>query len=357
MGGRSDRPLGALDRYGRASQLHTGGTATPNEPQPAGMTRTDVLPRDAIRSIDDPTFTSVHHGDPTDEAFVVEGDPPRAYPIRILDGHEIVNDDLAAVSSAETAADGKLVPIAVTWCPICASGAIYDRRVDGRTLTFGVSGSLVDDALLMYDRETESEWRQTSGEAVSGELEGTTLRSLSTAVVPVGDFLEEHPDGEVLQPHRTSGDPAEALRTSYESKRYQGYHMAEDFGLRAMRGEGPERSWDRTDFGPKTPVLGIDRDDAAMGYPLPIVEAAGGVLRDTIGGESVLVVAADGRLHAFRDPGFGLERRDGELRGDGTTWDPATGNSDDGRQLDRVTARHLYAFAWQDAHGPDSFYE
>ncbi|AGN00693.1 hypothetical protein L593_03710 [Salinarchaeum sp. Harcht-Bsk1] len=325
------------------------------------MTRTDVLPRDAIRSIDDPTFASVHHGDPTDEAFVVDGDPPRAYPTRILDGHEIVNDVHSGVADhdavdAGSGTGGSAVPIAVTWCPICASGAVYDRRVGDRTLTFGVSGVLVDDALVMYDRETESEWRQTTGEAIAGDLEGTTLDALSVAVMPVGEFLEEHPDGEVLQPHRVQGDPAEALRTTYESKRYRGYHLADDFGLRAMRGEGTERSWDRSDFGPKTPVIGIDRGDVAVGYPLPVVEDADGVLRDSVGSESIIVVAADGRLHAFLDPGFSVERRDGGLRGDGTTWDPATGESEDGRQLERVVARHLYAFAWQDAHGPDSFY-
>jgi hypothetical protein len=309
------------------------------------VTRTEVLPRDAIRSIEDPSFERAHHGDPEDEALVVDGDPPRVYPIRILAGHEIVNDDH----------EGR--PIAATWCPICASGAVYDRRVDGRTLTFGVSGVLVDDALVMYDRETESEWRQTTGDAIAGELEGATLQSLPVAIRPVGDVLAEDPDALVLQPERARGDPAEALRTTYDSKRYRGYHMSEDFGLRAMRGEGPERSWDRSDLGPKTPVLGIERGEAAVGYPQPIVESAGGVVQDAVAGDRIVVVAAEDRLHAYADSGHAFEYRDGRLHADGATWDPETGESDDGRQLERLVGRYLYAFAWQDAHGPDSFFE
>jgi hypothetical protein len=68
------------------------------------------------------------------------------------------------------------------------------------------------------------------------------------------------------------------------------------------------------------------------------------------------VVTVDGRLHAFADPGIDLVVREGRLEGDGTTWDVTTGESGDGRRLDRVPARRMYAFAWQDAHGPASFY-
>jgi len=87
-----------------------------------------VLSRDAIPSIDDTSFGSDYFGEPDDGVLVVESDPPRAYPIRVLSYHEIVNDVV----------DGD--PIAITWCPICWSVIVYDRRVDGRTLTFGTSG-------------------------------------------------------------------------------------------------------------------------------------------------------------------------------------------------------------------------
>jgi hypothetical protein len=302
----------------------------------------DVLPRDAIRSIDAPAFGPDHFGDPGDEVVVVDADPPRAYPVRILSHHEIVNDLIERDDRT---------PIAVTWCPICGSAAVYDRRVDGRVLDFGVSGKLADDALVLYDRETDTEWQQTTGEAIDGELAGTTLRVVPAGLSTWGDFRAAHPEGLVLQP-AVDGDP----RTEYRTGSYDAYERRETFGLYGMRGTGEPREWHRTDLDAKTVVLGIEHGGEAVGYPRPRVVRAGGVLADTVGGRGVVVVTVDGRLHAFADPGIDLVVREDRLEGDGTTWDVTTGESGDGRRLDRVPARRMYAFAWQDAHGPASFY-
>jgi len=311
----------------------------------------DVLPRDAIPSIDDPAFGPDYFGDPDDEVIVVEADdvPARAYPVRVLSYHEIVNDSVGGH------------PVAVTWCPICGSAAVYDARVEGRKLTFGVSGKLADDALVMYDRETGSEWKQPTGAAIAGELEGTTLDALPAPLVTWERFRTDHPDGVVLQPVRGTGPGERSPRAVYDMTPYERYEAGEAFGLYGMRGEGERRSWDRTDFDPKTVVLGVEHGDGAVGYPLPRVESAGGVVRDTVGGLDVAVFAAEETLHAFEDPGLDFEQVDdpeaeGRFRADGTAWDPATGESADGRRLERIPATRLYAFAWQDAHGPDSFY-
>lgn len=69
-----------------------------------------------------------------------------------------------------------------------------------------------------------------------------------------------------------------------------------------------------------------------------------------------LVVSDDTGLHAFEDPGYDVEMRNGTLYGDGVAWDPTTGLSSDGRRLSRVPSRRLSAFAWQDDHGSESFY-
>jgi hypothetical protein len=283
-------------------------------------------------------------GDPTEEAIVVDGSPARAYPVRILSYHEIVNDIVSDVERSDR-------PIAVTWCPICASGVVYDRRVGGRTLTFGTSGKLTDDALVLYDRETGSEWKQPLGSAIAGRVEGHELTVVPASFASVEAFRSEHPDGLVLQPVHGGDDPAAA----YDMAGYDRYDGAAGFGLREMRGEGPERTWDRADIDAKTTVLGLVRDDGAVGFPVPVVRDAGGVVTATVGGQRVVVLVDDG-VHAFADPGFELAFESGTLRGDGTAWDPATGRSEDGRRLDRVPARRLYAFAWQDDHGPDSFY-
>jgi hypothetical protein len=304
----------------------------------------NVLPRDAIPSVDDPAFGSSYFGDPDDEVIVVDGDPPRAYPIRILSYHEIVNDVV----------DGR--PVAVTWCPICWSGAVYDRTVEGRTLTFGVSGKLADDALVMYDRETETEWKQTTGVAIDGPLAGTQLPVLAAPVVTWKRFRADYPDGLVLQPADGGGRSDESAAARYDMAPYEGYVEREAFGLYGMRGEGEPRSWDREDLDAKTVVLGVERGGEAVGYSLPQVERAGGLVTDTVDGDRVLVVATDTGCHVYEAPAFDFEMRAGTIHGDGTTWDSATGESADGRRLDRVPARRLFAFAWQDTHGPDSFY-
>jgi hypothetical protein len=307
----------------------------------------DVLPRDAIPGIDDPAFGPDFFGDPDDEMVVVDigGGPARAYPVRILSYHEVVNDTI----------DGR--PVAVTWCPICGSAVVYDRVVDGRTLTFGVSGKLADDALLLYDRETGSEWQQSTGRCLEGAFAGTTLEVLPAALVPYEQFRDANPDGQVVQPAGAEGD--DAARERYDMAPYERYEAGETFGLYGMRGTGEPRSWDREDLDPKIVVLGVEVGDDAVGYPRPRVADAGGVVRDTVGDRGVLVCLAGDELHAYADPGFPVEQTDdpGVYRGDGTRWAGATGAGEDGRRLERLPARRLYAFAWQDVHGPEAFYD
>ncbi|MFB6308069.1 MAG: DUF3179 domain-containing protein [Haloarculaceae archaeon] len=306
------------------------------------MTVRDVLPRDAIPSIDDPVFDREYAGEGSDEVIVVDGDPPRAYPLRILSYHEVVNDTV----------DGR--PVAVTWCPICWSAVVYDRRVAGRTLTFGVSGKLADDALVLYDRETGSEWKQTSGRAIAGDLAGHRLDTLPAPIVPYRRFREDSPDGLVLQPARGPDDPELAMR-EYDMRPYEAYAAGDHFGLYGMRGAGEPREWNRDDLDPKARVVGVEHGGEAVGYPLDHVRAAGGVVTDTVGGLDVVVFAVDGG-HVFENPGLQFERDGDRFRADGAIWDPTSGASEDGRRLERVRARRLFAFAWQDDHGADAFF-
>ena len=324
----------------------------------------DVLPRDAIPSIDDPSFGTDYFGDDDDDVIVVESDPPRAYPIRILSYHEIVNDVIEAPLGSESealtdaASNDEQRPIAVTWCPICASAVVYARVVDGRVLTFGISGKLADDALVMYDRESETAWKQPLGAAISGPLEGHKLDVVPALMMSWGRFRSEYPNGIVLQPVHggENGSQGRSPRVAYDMARYDQYDAAEAFGLRAMRGEGPERTWEHEDIDAKTPVLGIVHDGEAVGYPLPQVRAQGGVVTDSVGGYRVLVVGSGADIYAFEHPGHDFELRDGTLYGDGVAWDLTTGRSSDGRQLTRIPARRLSAFAWQDDRGRESFY-
>jgi Protein of unknown function (DUF3179). len=305
-----------------------------------------VLETDAIPSIDDPEFGGAYIGDAGDRVLAVDGDPPRAYPFRILNFHEIVNDTV----------DGEA--LAATWCPLCASAVIYERTVAGRTLTFGVSGKLADDDLVMYDRETGSEWKQSLGECIAGPLEGEALILRPGQVLTWAEFTGAYPEGLVLQP---ADEPSEAASdtdspapVAYDEDPYREYIERDGFGLDAHRG-GESRAWDREDIDPKTVVLGIERGGEAVGYPAPWVREAGGVVTDGRGDTQLVVFAAE-ELQAFESPGHTFERVDGQFRADGTVWDPVTGESEDGRRLDPVPARRLFAFTWQDDHGPDAFY-
>ena len=112
----------------------------------------------------------------------------RAYPLRILVNHEIVNDTLG----------GR--PVLVTFCPECGTGIAFDPTVDGKALEFGVSGTLYQRNLLMYDRGSDmpSLWLQVSGEAVVGPKTGISLDRVRMTQAPWGEWKVAHPDTTVL---------------------------------------------------------------------------------------------------------------------------------------------------------------
>ncbi len=170
------------------------------------------VPRDGIPAISDPMMNKVATEtalDPREPVMTVEvqGSAARAYPIRYLTWHEIVNDVV----------DG--VPIAVTFCPLCNSGLVFDRRFDGRVLEFGVSGLLRFSDLIMYDRETVSWWQQFTGEAIVGELTGARLTRIVAWMEPWSMFAARNPDGLVMARPTRHARP-------YGANPYVGYDSA-----------------------------------------------------------------------------------------------------------------------------------
>ena len=127
-------------------------------------------PKDGIPAIDDPKFkpaSEIKHLGEREPVITVEiGVARKAYPLSILMWHEIVNDEVGGV------------PVAVTFCPLCNSSVVFDRRVKGRVLDFGTTGKLRNSDLVMYDRQTESWWQQFLGEAIVGEMLGTQLKMI-----------------------------------------------------------------------------------------------------------------------------------------------------------------------------------
>ena len=159
--------------------------------------RSGGVSRDGIPAIRKAKFRKVSKErriDDREPVMVVESDGqvPRAYPVRYLMWHEIVNDTVGSL------------PIAVTFCPLCNSGLTFDRRAKGKVLNFGVTGKLRHSDMVMFDRETESWWQQFTGQAIVGALTGTRLKKIPSWTESWGSFRARNPDGLVMRQPKIS---------------------------------------------------------------------------------------------------------------------------------------------------------
>lgn len=181
--------LTALDeRFGRFVPLSTDTTIRLEEVAWGGVAV------DGIPALDDPKLIAAEQADylvPGELVFgvAINGDA-RAYPLRILDWHEMLNDVVGGV------------PVTLAYCTLCGSGILFDGRVDGldKPLTFGTSGLLYRSNKLMYDRNTDSLWNQFTGRPVSGPLvaENLELRMLPVAITSWRDWKVRNPETQVL---------------------------------------------------------------------------------------------------------------------------------------------------------------
>ncbi len=304
-------------------------------------------PKDAIPAIIDPVFgadwSDFEASLEDDERVIgvaVDGNA-RAYPLGILNWHEVVNDDFGG-------------PLLVTYCPLCGSGVTAERRVDGEVTTFGVSGLLWNNDLVMYDEATESLWSQVLGKAVQGPKTGTALTLRPSTITTWGAWRADHPDTEVLLPPPASNTVTGEVTRNYDVNPYDGYDESVRIGL---GGRNPD---DR--LHPKTTVLGVATDEVATAFPLDAVEGAGGVVNDTVGELPVVVASADESLVAYvrRVDGETVEfGRDGDaLTAGGSRWGLVSGEALDGPHegttLERANDRsEMFWFAWAEFF-PDS---
>jgi hypothetical protein len=146
--------------------------------------------KDGIPAIDEPRFTPAGDVDWLEGAepviLVEAGGETKGYPIQILIWHEIVNDEIGGV------------PVAVTFCPLCNTAIVFDRRLDGEVYSFRTTGKLRESDLVMYDRQTESWWQQFGGDALVGELAGKELEQLPARIVSWDELRRDHPQASVL---------------------------------------------------------------------------------------------------------------------------------------------------------------
>ena len=148
-------------------------------------------PKDGIPALDKPRFDSRESTPFSDDELilgVVINGEAKAYPYGILNWHEIVNDTIGGL------------PVTITYCPLCDTGITFERVVNGRTTTFGVSGKLYQSCLVMYDRLTDSLWSQPWGTGVLGEETNSVLRRIPTYKTTLGAWLKGYSESKILSP-------------------------------------------------------------------------------------------------------------------------------------------------------------
>ena len=259
-------PACLLSCRSEAQQQVLNGFRIQNPTVPAEEIRVGNPRRDRIPAIDRPHFIAAEAANflsPDDLVIGVEiNGEAKAYPLKILTWHEIVNDSLG----------GR--PIVITYCPLCRSAYVFDREVGEQVLDFGVSGLLYNSNVIMYDRQTESLWSQMAEEAIDGPMQGTALLQIAAATsTSWQQWQSQHPNTQVLS--KNTG-----YRRNYERSPYVDYADSRDimFPMTA--------SSDR--YHPKMLVAGIEVDGNFKAYPLPELEQiAGKHLEDVFSGKKL----------------------------------------------------------------------
>jgi hypothetical protein len=232
---------------------------------------------------------------------------------------------------------------------------VYGRVINGQEFTFGVSGKLIMNALVMYDHQTRTLWSQFLRKGVRGELVGTELEVIPVTQTTWRAWLELHPDTLVLD-----------KRGRYGFDRYRGYYES---GSAGVMGESTrDARLDRKEL-----VLGVDIGGITKAYPFGALRR-NPVLNDAVAGSSALVYfddatgtalvydrTVDGRPLTFR--------LDGEPRGvltilvddeTNSRWMAFTGlaisGELEGKTLQRALSHLSFWFAWKDWHPETELY-
>jgi hypothetical protein len=193
---------------------------------------------------------------------LAQGNEAKAYPIKILNWHEIVNDTIG----------GK--PVVITYCPLCGSGIGFEGIVNGRSLTFGVSGLLYQSDLLMYDYQTESLWSQIAMRAITGPMMGTRLNPLFLIHATWNEWKTQHPATSVLS--RKTGHVR-----NYDQDPYLGYAQRADVMFDTKHTDAR--------YHPKEWVLGLEINGVYKAYPFTELKKIKVPLLDQINGQKVSI--------------------------------------------------------------------
>lgn len=245
-------------------------------------------PRDGIPALTHPSF--VDHDQQTflrdDDRIlgIVMGNVAKAYPIKILNWHEVVNDRIQEE------------PVIITYCPLCGTGIAFSAVVDDQILEFGVSGLLYNSDMLLYDRQSESLWSQIPGQAITGKYQGRLLSRLVTNHTTWQRWREEHPNTLLL-----SYDTGH--NRDYSRNPYSGYELARELYF-------PVEPKPPDSLHPKETVLGVKVGKSTKAYPFSVLEKLDTTrVHDSIAGKTVIITwDSKGRAAQAHDgSGYPLE--------------------------------------------------
>ncbi|MEN8128885.1 MAG: DUF3179 domain-containing protein [Pseudomonadota bacterium] len=221
-------------------------------------------PRDGIPAIDRPRFVAASAA-----GFIAEDDRvlgvvrngvSKAYPLSIMNWHEIVNDRFG---------DERVV---ITYCPLCGTGMAFLADTADSSLTFGVSGLLYNSDMLLYDRQTESLWSQIMAQAISGRHKGRRLLAIAMSHTSWSDWRQRHPETLVLsQDTGFSRDYRRTPYAGYESSRKLYFPVK-------FRAQG---------YHPKERVLGLEINGQYKAYPFVELARTEGRLLERIAGTDI----------------------------------------------------------------------
>jgi hypothetical protein len=228
-------------------------------------------PRDGIPSIDNPKFVSSEEassnflqGSDLVIGLEINGDV-RAYPLKILVWHEIVNDDVGGT------------PVAVTYCPLCFTSQVFNRTIDGQVVEFGTSGKLYNSNLVMYDRTSESLWSQAMAKGIVGKHAGKDLERIPFDVAAWNEWKKLHPEGKVLSIDTGFGRP-------YGVDPYGNYYTEPNILFPVSHKD------DR--LGPKEIVIGLEGNGNHKAYLISDIENKK-VVNDAIGNKQIALVSLE----------------------------------------------------------------
>ncbi len=296
--------------------------------------------KDCFPSVDQPEFLTVEEGgrvwsDDDRVIGLVYGGVAKAYPLKIINYHHIVNDRFGDE------------PIAVTRCVLCDTSIAYKSVIGGEETELGVLGTLLDSCLVLYDRGSNTSWTQVGGDAIEGDLAGEKLRAIEMEQMTWGQWKEMHPDTLVLS--KNTG-----FFKAYEVDIMggSGYKTNEEIHF-------PIRVND-TRLHPKAVVFGVKIDDKFKAYPKEEVAKAG-VINDKLVGKDLLVLydLKTGLVRVFsRKIGgrvLSFEQTDGGVfdRETGSRWNfegEAISGENSGKSFEKLDVLEIYWFAWAAYH-------